>query len=391
MVRLTSAGITSTSRPEYLRLLYGELRRVLGQDLALDQASPQAQIVGIIGQALYDIDRQVYGLGVANSIQSASGRRLDALVSFVGLARYPGEQSTVTVTLTGEPGTIIPLASVATTAGDGGVRFELIREVVIPASRQVNATMQAVIYGPVDAPAGTLTVPVSPVDGWTEVTNPSAAVHGRYVESDAELRVRYLNTLGRNSQGSLDGIRSRIAEVSGITAYHVRENAANTPDVVNGLTLPAHSILAIVKGGDDTEIATALANSKPAGIITGVTGVPGTATEVSETLPPDDMVIKFLRPADYPVTVSITTTIKPQFPSDGVGQMKAAVKRLIDSLGIGGSMSVNEIYAPAYSITGHTVSAIEMRHNSNIITDIASNIQTIPTVTLNNINVTTND
>ena len=99
---------------------------------------------------------------------------------------------------------------------------------------QVNQTTSPVLFlaqsfGPVAAPAGTLTEILTPVAGWTSLTNFSAGVTGRNQETDAELRIRRFNSLRILGAGTVEAIRARLLqEVPGVTSVLIFENITMT-------------------------------------------------------------------------------------------------------------------------------------------------------------------
>jgi uncharacterized phage protein gp47/JayE len=84
-------------------------------------------------------------------------------------------------------------------------------------------------YGPVPAPVGTLTDILTPVAGWSSLTNFQAGITGRFAETDAELRLRRQNSLRVLGAATVEAIRARlIQEVPGVTSVLVFENVTLT-------------------------------------------------------------------------------------------------------------------------------------------------------------------
>lgn len=80
-------------------------------------------------------------------------------------------------------------------------------------------------FGPVAAPANSVTEIVTPISGWISVNNPEAGLLGRNRETDAELRLRRLRSLRILGAGTVEAIRSRVLqEVPGVTNVFVFEN-----------------------------------------------------------------------------------------------------------------------------------------------------------------------
>jgi uncharacterized phage protein gp47/JayE len=113
--------------------------------------------------------------------------------------------------------------------------------------------------GAVAALAGTVTGINTPTRGWTSVTNPLAANVGAAAETDAELRVRQGQSVALPSLTPFDAVDGALANISGVTRHKLYENDTGSVDI-NGL--PAHSISAIVDGGDATTIAQTIRGKK---------------------------------------------------------------------------------------------------------------------------------
>lgn len=81
-------------------------------------------------------------------------------------------------------------------------------------------------------------------------------------ESDAVFRVRRNNSVAQPGSNQIDSIYADIANVSGVENTRIYENYESTTDS-NGLN--PHSIAILVKGGDDDDIASSIANNKSPG------------------------------------------------------------------------------------------------------------------------------
>lgn len=82
-------------------------------------------------------------------------------------------------------------------------------------------------YGPIPCPANSLTQIVTPVGGWNSITNSEAGTLGRFVETDAELRLRRLNSLRLLGRGTVEAIRAQLL-AAGATSALVFENVTMT-------------------------------------------------------------------------------------------------------------------------------------------------------------------
>lgn len=152
----------------------------------------------------------------------------------------------------------------------------------------------AVETGALNPAIGTVNKIVTQIAGWTSALNESAAYPGRAIETDTELRLRYLSTVMAQGVAMVESIRANLMQnVSGVTAAIVFENTNDTTDSEGR---PPHSIEAVVQGGDNNNIAAMIWKKKAAGIDThGSISVAVTDTQgIQHT-------IKFNRPTEVPI------------------------------------------------------------------------------------------
>ncbi len=219
------------------------------------------------------------------------------------------------------------------------VVWNLPATVVIGTDGTVVATATCANSGAVAAVAGSVNGINTPTRGWASVTNPLAATVGVAAETDAELRVRQSQSVALASLTPFDAVDGAIANVEGVTRHKLFENDTEVTDA-NGL--PAHSISAVVEGGDATVIANTIRSVKGQGVSTfGMTAV------VVTDRYGNPYTIRFSRPVDVPVFVSITLRALTGYTSDVGDEMKAAVASYINSLAIGDSVLLSRVYSPA--------------------------------------------
>jgi uncharacterized phage protein gp47/JayE len=181
--------------------------------------------------------------------------------------------------------------------------------------------------GPTVANAGTLTVIVTPVTGLTSALNITDATVGRLTENDNQYRARRALTLQIAGAGTFEAIRSRLLELSGVTAAILFENVNDIPDTDGR---PPHSFESIVQGGDQDAIANLLWAVKPAGIQTDGSILTTITDSQGQPHP-----VRFSRPTDLPVYVAVTITKNSNFPANGAAGAAQAIVDAGNALGIG--------------------------------------------------------
>lgn len=86
-------------------------------------------------------------------------------------------------------------------------------------------------FGPIPAPANSLTEILTPVAGWQSLTNLDAGLTGRFQETDDELRLRRAQSLHLIGAATVEAIRSRLLqEVPGVESVTIFENVTMTQD-----------------------------------------------------------------------------------------------------------------------------------------------------------------
>lgn len=382
-------GVIVPDMSQTLSEVAAEFRAVFGQSLSVDPSTPQGMLITRIAEMRDSVARN--NCDVANQINPnvAGGVFLDALVGLHFGQRRAASRSTVTATVTGTNGTIIPKGSVAKTTI--GARFETMYAVTISGSSSVQ--MQALETGPVGADAGTLTKIETSISGWSTVTNTLAATLGRDVESDAQLRSRRLDMLGTQSTSTIAAIRSRLsAQVDGLVSQAVVDNPTLSAKTIKGVSVAAKSIAVFTSGGSDADISRALYGSVPAGVPTvGTTTVTVADTVVSGYSTP----IKFTKASAVPVLVRVTadtnildlSTIIPQYVIDYANGEGATPRNFV----IGGDVLPFEIASyinsrePSINIRNVEVTKASPVSWSN--SPITIDLNQIPTIQLSSVTV----
>ena len=229
------------------------------------------------------------------------------------------------------------VTSFSVTVGD---RLEL-TEVGAP------VVFRALIAGETLALEGTLNTIETPVAGWDEVINYVDGTPGRNVETDAQLRIRRLQSLQVTGTATVEAIRARLLnDVEDVTAATVIENRADVPD---GDGRPPHSFEAVVSGGLDQDVGDLIWLVKPAGIET--TGdITVTVLDSTDREQP----ISFSRPIDVYVWLEVTVNLNGvgTFPDDGESAVADNLVEYGDTLGVGDDIIQQALFGPIYQVPG---------------------------------------
>ncbi|EMN0438478.1 TPA: baseplate J/gp47 family protein [Klebsiella pneumoniae] len=333
---VTAEGISAPDYQTVLDTITGYFQQIYGSDAYLDPDSKDGQMVALVALAIHDANNMAISVYRSFSPSTALSDALTSNVKINGITRRAATNSTVDELIEGEAGTLIANGSVKDA---NGIIWNLPAQVAIGIDGTVIATATCSVAGAVAAPAGSVNKINTPTRGWVSATNLQAATVGVAAETDAELRVRQSQSVALASLTPFDAVDGAIANVEGVTRHKLFENDTEVMDA-NGL--PAHSISAVVEGGDATVIANTIRSVKGQGVSTfGMTAV------VVTDRYGNPYTIRFSRPVDVPVFVSITLRALTGYTSDVGDEMKAAVASYINSLAIGDSVLLSRVYSPA--------------------------------------------
>ena len=317
MAIITSAGVLASTLQDYQNRFAGDIARGIGRDTNFASDTPQAEFAGAFAATHAQLDVVVADLLSAYSIQTAAGANLDHVTAWMGIYRRTASRSTATVTFTGESGAVIPQGTRVRSTNDDF--FATDTEITLSGTTG-DVAVTAAETGPVPVDAGTLTELASTIAGVSAVTNAATGVQGRSVDTDMQFRNRYFDTLAQNAVGSAGSLQASVLAVDGVTYCVVRENATNAAVMVQGVSIGAHSFVAVVEGGTDLAVATAISESKPMGIAPS-----GTTSQSVQTLGGFSESISFERVETIAVKFAIDVTSKALFPGDGSSLIKNAL------------------------------------------------------------------
>ena len=341
MSGITPEGFERPSFAEIRAALVERAREIVGpintgpESAIGQQITIQAEREALLWEALEAVYFSQYP-------RSASGLSLDGAVELTGITRLGATRTVVQVDLTGEPGTLIPLNSEAST--NNGDIFRLVTDVTLDGLGEGSGQMIAVETGPVLALAGTLTNIETPVSGWDGVHNPLDGEIGRPIESDPELRLRRAQSLAVTGAGTVPAIRSRLLQqVPDVTAVSIIENRS---DVVDADGRPPHSFEAVVSGGIDQDVADLIWLVKPAGIETTGEILVDVTDSQGEIQP-----IRFSRPIQIFIWVRLTLTPGEagSFPGGAEEAAKDAIVEFGETLGVGNDVIYQALYGPVFA------------------------------------------
>ena len=338
--------------------------------------TPQGQLSGILGLVFSELDELATFVAGGLNLNGTLGRQLDDYGTLFGLPRIAGERSTVTATLGGTAGTIVPIGSRVKTSANAV--FATDATVSVGTGGTVDVLCRSVEFGPIVAGVGELSVLVDAIAGWQTVTNAAAAALGRNRETDAEYRRRYQGEIAVHTRDGLESVRARVLGEAGVTDALVRDNHTSADVTVQGVTIEPGAILVVADGGADTDVAQAIANARPIGA--------PTSGDVTVQVPHPQghtVAINFRRVDPIPIQVAVALTAGPLFPSNGLALMRENLVAWVDGtwepgpgifdqggIGIGETLDLMRLVSPLNAVPGHMItSATATRVGGNAARD----------------------
>ena len=314
----------------------GVFRRLYGDDLTLDNATQDGQFIGVLTEALEDVNAGILAAWNAYSPGQAVGVGLSLLVELNGISRATPSYSTADLRIIGQAGTVIEAGSlVADTAG----KTWAVPACEIPASGQIVVTAVCTELGAIPAPAGTITSIQSVTRGWQQVTNLEPATPGSPVERDAPLRRRQKVSTAIPARGLIEATAGAILAISGVTNVMAYENDT---DVVDGRGLPPHSVAFVVTGGDSAAIAEMIRRKKGGGATTF-----GSTTVTTYTRAGIPKPISFFRPVQVQVAFYVTLEALPGWTTDVQKRVANALAAWASAQGQGADLVRTRAVVPA--------------------------------------------
>ena len=343
--------------------LADKFKLIYGQDINLEQNSPDGQLLGIITNEIYDLQTLI--LHIYNSFDPdlAQGVELNKLLKLIAQTRRASTKSIVDITIVANANVTLP--------ADYTIIDENKNEWVINAETTLISgtnivSFNAVNFGAIEASANTINDVVTVFPEIISVNNALPAEVGRDEESDVLLRKRRNNLLSVNSNSTIAGVYSKLFLLDTVTDAVIYENATDTYDALKDLN--AHTLWCIIDGGSIDEITKIIATDKTIG-----TDLKGTISNnyIEIFLKADGTtralthIVKFDRPTEIPLYIKLTVSKK--IITDII-DMDAIKNKLVEKLySINEKATATELYAYVYS-AGNTFIASNLEVSKDNIT-----------------------
>lgn len=349
------------------------VKAVFGDDYVVEGSTPGGQAIQVL--SLSDSRLWQAAEAAANNadIDKAFGAGLSGIVKLTNTLRREDKATVIkAVTLTGSPNTVIPAGSLARTT-DGNTAKTL-KQTTIGAGGTVSVDFEALEVGPLQFPVNSLVEIVTPVAGWTGVTNQNETVLGQFEEKDGPLRVRAKQSIGSQGRYQIPSLAGALRTLDGVVHVNILDNKTDTTDADG---VPARTFETIVYGGDDQEIGEAILYHTP--FTVGSSGAHQITVIDEDGFP---QVVHYRRPDEYPIAILLDITIDDDFPATGEQDIKdALVAYALENFAVGKDVIYNRLYTPINTVAGVVVDnfqiAVSTRTPTYAMDDIPISIRQI--------------
>lgn len=253
---VTKDGFVRKPVTEVVKSLNNKFLAAFGANFDISPESPDGQVIGIVSDEIASCWEQAQQVFNAYRPGAVEGVGLDNVCELTNTKRYVNKPSQATVYCDGTLGTLVPAGSLVS---DGSRQFVLDTDVTLPGDVTAIATEPGEYY----IAANTIINILTPIAGWTSVTNPTIGTTGVNYESDPELRARRDKTTAVNSATTAEAIYASLADLD-IDYIRVRDNDT---DAAIG-SQPPGTVFVVVDGGTSNEIARRIYNAKTGGVPT---------------------------------------------------------------------------------------------------------------------------
>jgi len=332
----------------------------------LDPSTPDGLKMAHDSEIFYALDETLQQAYNSKDPNKAKGNDLDIVCSLTGTIRSSGSRSSVQLTFTATPGTVI-LSGNRFESITTGSRWATDQTVTADALGTATVNATCTVVGPTQADEDTITRIVDVVAGLASVTNSDPATPGADAQRDEQLRVTRATAVGKPGNNQIDSMIGQLFGVPGVRRVKVYENDTNisavSPD--NPYGLPRHSIAPIIDGGTDDDVAMAIYLKKNPGSTLHQAGTPFEVEVTSPKYPTNKKLIRASRPIYVDMLMVIDITNDGSLPPNADQLIKEAVMEYaagdlipadvgfkISGFDIGESVPYSTMFTPINKVIG---------------------------------------
>lgn len=308
---VTALGFIPPSESEIQAIIEAALQAAYGPNTQVAPRSNFGQLTGIFARLFADTWKTGEDIYSTGYLAGAYGQTLDDLLALAGISRAPAVATTVTLSLTGSPGTVVPAGTILESTASG-TQVSIDSEVTFVGGT-VDAATTAVRTGPVLITTGTsFDRVVTPVAGLVSGVAAADGIIGADRQTDAAAKLEFIRRFS-SGQSSPAGLETRLLKAlenasPAVTSVSVFDN--RTP-FTSFDAIPPYALETVIVGGTEAAIFEALLAVMPAGHeLHGTTT--GTVADSNGQLQP----VAFSRPVDVPIYIQVNWALAKDAPAD---------------------------------------------------------------------------
>lgn len=366
MAELTPTGYVLKPQNEWFaeeRQLYIDIDPLWNLDPSTPDGLKMAHDAEIFS-ALDETLQQAYNSKDPNKAKDVD---LDVIGELTGAKRSAGSGSSVVLTLTGTPGTLIPAGSTFESSVTG-TRWTTDQDFTLDGAGTADVDSTCTVTGETQADAGTITKIVDVIGGLSSVTNALPATPGTDRQSNSSFRVERATSVGRPGNNQIDSLYGEVFAVDGVRRCRIYENDTGSDaydPVDNPHTLPKNSVSVIVDGGEVDDIAYAIYVKKNPGARLYQPGTPFEVLVTSKVYPTNQKLIRASRPVYVDPLIVVEVTDDGSLPANADqlieeaiveffagGLIPAGVGFKVDGFDIGEIVPYSTMYTPVNQVIG---------------------------------------
>lgn len=368
IINVTNNGIQTTNRDSIFQYLIQQFKTIFGDNVYIAEGTEDYNMLSVLADLFNDMGMVAVSVSQGLNLQTATGTQLDNIstIFYNTISRYPATYSTVSVTISGTPNVTIANGQIRDNLG--GI-WNLPSIVTIPSGGTINVTATYSQTGSYFISAGQINgfnSIVTPVAGWTNVTNSTDAVLGNDVETDAHFRYRLAVKAQGQALTTIETLSANLSSNENLPYNMIWENDTSSPvnftDV--GLSnVDAHSIVVSVYGTlADNEVAQIIYNYKGTGVGTfAPSGGTGTSSYNIINAFGTPQTIYFVRAEEDIVSVNIglqkISALAPDLSSTLETAIQNAVIEQVNGKAIGSHLYASNLYSTIAQVITDTVGA----------------------------------
>lgn len=363
-IEFTPTGLVIPQESAVLAGVQADMNAAFGGNLNPALETPQGQLASstaaVIGEKNADFAYFVNQVDPA----TASGFMQDAIARIYFLDRLPATPTVVAVTCLGLEGVVIPAGALVADVNRN--LYACLQTAVIPAGGSIVLSFANLVNGPLPCPIGAITTIYRAINGWDTVTNDTAGVLGRVIESRADFEYRRKQSVAINAVGSLPSIYAAAFGVAGVSDVYVAENTGSTNLVIGSITLVPHSVYVAAVGGEALDIATAIWKKKSVGADWNGNTTVTVVDPSGYSLPRPSYQVKFQTPIPQPIYFKVELADIVTLPANIVDLVKAAIVNAFNGgdggprARIGATIYASRYYAPVSNIDPGSVEILSI-------------------------------